>query len=196
MKKSTKSKDALLVEKSKDALLVDKSKHALLVVLISASATVLVGFFQYVLLPLLQAKTPTEVMKTPTDITRPFVGRVTDKQTGKSIDGAKVSLEGKGLPPVMYTDSEGRFSFRITPDLDQIKIIVDAPGYKIFERLINPSEKAEPEDIRLTLAEPSPTPVEPVKQPIVDPKKELTLEEKKRRALKLLHSKSSTPNPN
>ena len=168
-----------------------KSKNALLVVLISASATVLVGFFQFVL-PLLSAKTANDNSKTPTDITRPFVGSVADEQTGKLIHGAKVRLEGKALlSPVTYTDSEGRFSFRITPDLNQIKIIVDAAGYKTFERWINPSGKEEPEDIRLTVADPSPTPVEPVKQPRGDP-----FEEKKKRALQDLNSNGSKSKPN
>lgn len=155
----------------------------------------LVAVLQFVFLPLLTAKTPNDNSRISTDITRLFVGRVADERTGKSINGAKVSLEGKGVPPVIYTDSEGRFSFAITSDLNQIKIRVDAEGYKSFDRLISPSAKAEPEDIRLTLADPSPTPVPSVYRPRVKPKG-LTLEEKKRRALQDLDSKSPTPNPN
>jgi hypothetical protein len=169
---------------------LDKStKKTLLVVLVPASATVLIGFFQYVL-PFF-SRTATR------EDTRTFTGTVADEQTGKLIHGAKVSLEVKGLSPVTYTDSEGRFSFIIASDLDQIKIRVDANGYKSFERRISPSGKVEPEDIRLTLTDPSPKPITPVKPPrVVKPNRELTQEEKRRRALEDLNSKGSSPSPN
>jgi hypothetical protein len=76
-------------------------------------------------------------------------GRVSDKQ-GYAIGSAKVSLEGKGLPPVLYTDSEGVFTFTLTPDVKEIKFRVEAGGYDLYDRRLDVSSKSELEDIRLT----------------------------------------------
>lgn len=75
-------------------------------------------------------------------------GRVSDNQM-HPLRGAKVSLEGKDLPPVIYTDSEGVFTFNLPNDVKEIKIRVEASGYDLYDRRIDVSAKSELEDIRL-----------------------------------------------
>ncbi|HEX5701858.1 MAG TPA: carboxypeptidase-like regulatory domain-containing protein [Pyrinomonadaceae bacterium] len=79
-----------------------------------------------------------------------FIGKVSDTKGTTRIRGAKVSLEGKGLPPVLYTDSEGVFKFDLSQELDEIKIVVEADGYVPFDRRLRVSAKREIEDIRLS----------------------------------------------
>lgn len=79
-----------------------------------------------------------------------FTGKISDAKGTTRIHNAKVSLEGKGLPPVLYTDTEGIFKFDLSEGITDIKIIVEADGYMKFERRINISAKKELEDIRLT----------------------------------------------
>lgn len=78
----------------------------------------------------------------------PIIGRVSDNQ-GRAIRGAKVSLEGKGLPPLIYTDSEGIFSFDLPDEVKVIKVRVEAGGYGVYDRRVDVSAKSELEDIRL-----------------------------------------------
>lgn len=75
-------------------------------------------------------------------------GRVSDSQA-RPLGGAKVSLEGKGLPPLIYTDSEGIFSFYLPDDVREIKIRVEASGYDSYNRRVDVLAKNELEDIRL-----------------------------------------------
>jgi hypothetical protein len=84
------------------------------------------------------------------DTPRPkFVGRVRDAINETPIRNAKVMLEIKDLPPVIYTDSEGVFSFPIAAQLTEVHIRVDAAGYEKFDRRIAPSLSSGVEDIRL-----------------------------------------------
>lgn len=76
-------------------------------------------------------------------------GKVSDLQM-HPIGGAKVSLQGKGLPPLIYTDSEGVFTFNLPDDVKEIKVRVEAGGYSAYERLIEVSATSELEEIRLT----------------------------------------------
>lgn len=80
---------------------------------------------------------------------RYFAGRVVDANTESSIRGAKITLEIQGAPPVMYTDSEGVFSFTIQDPGSSIRLRVDAEGYGKFDRLIDISSKKGIEEIRL-----------------------------------------------
>lgn len=75
-------------------------------------------------------------------------GKVSDVQM-HPVGGAKVSLVGKGLPPVVYTDSEGVFTFNLPDDVKEIKVSVEADGYGPYDRLINVSDKGELQEIRL-----------------------------------------------
>ena len=170
---------------------MDKTtKKALIAVSFPAMVALLVGFFQFVL-PLLITKQESTSQSANTST---FVGRVTNEATGKVVEAAKVSLEAKGLPPVIYTDSEGRFSFTLGAGVHEIRIRVDAQGYRPFERRINVSAKTEPEDIRLVPLESSPKPLTTVTQPTSKKtKKGLSLEEQKNRARQDLTSKPSSP---
>jgi hypothetical protein len=82
--------------------------------------------------------------------TTAFRGRVSDSRGGRSIARAKVALEGKGLPPLIYTDSEGVFTFDLPDDAKEIKVRVEASGYDVYERRVDVSAKKELEDIPLT----------------------------------------------
>jgi hypothetical protein len=81
--------------------------------------------------------------------TESFIGKVSNENGTTRIRGAKVSLEGKGLPPILYTDSEGVFKFDLSKEVDEIKIVVEADGYVPFDRRLRVSAKKEIEDIRL-----------------------------------------------
>ena len=117
-----------------------------LLVVLPPALGLLAAFVKYVL-PLLIAQPHT------------FEGVVTDERSGKVVQGAKVSFEAKGVPPVMYTDSEGRFSFPLPSGIYEIKIRVEKEGYTGFDRRINIAAKNESEDIRLKpLDSPSPSP--------------------------------------
>lgn len=170
---------------------MDKTtKKTLIAVSFPAMVALLVGFSQFVLpLIITKPKSTSESANTST-----FVGRVTNEATGKVIEAAKVSLEARGLPPVIYTDSEGRFSFALAADVHEIRIRVDAQGYRPFERRINVSAKTEHEDIRLAPLESSPKPLSTVTQPrSKKTRRGLSLEEQKNRAREILTSKHSSP---
>lgn len=81
-----------------------------------------------------------------------YTGRVIDATTERRIRNAKVSLEAQGVPPVIYTDSEGIFSFPLE-DVDdelRIRVRVEADGYQKFDRNVSLHSSSKPiEDIRL-----------------------------------------------
>jgi formylglycine-generating enzyme required for sulfatase activity len=81
-----------------------------------------------------------------------YIGRVLDDTNQQPVAGAKVTLDFVGVPPVVYTDSEGvyRFDLSIASDVSGI-VRVDAPGYQPYTRNIILSPKQQDiEDIRLT----------------------------------------------
>lgn len=69
-----------------------------------------------------------------------FTGRVTSKKTEEKVRGAKVSLEGEGVPPLVTTDSEGIFSFPLIDANKEIRLRVEASGYENFDIRIIPSK--------------------------------------------------------
>jgi hypothetical protein len=173
-------------------------KIAVLAIIVPAVVALVVGFFQYVLPLITRSKAPES---------HEFVGVVRDA-AGRGIRGAKVSLEAKDVPPVQYTDSEGVFSFRVTPDVHKIKIRVDAEGYLPEDRTVTVDPKMNPEDIRLTALNrptPSPTVAPPdrrdhdtpeglsTKPPQPNPNPTVSLAERRRRAREILNSGSPTP---
>jgi hypothetical protein len=87
-----------------------------------------------------------------------LVIKVLDKTTGRSIGGAKVSLEGGDVPPVNTTDSNGVISFPISNPKKELRIRIDADGYeKDFNLRITPASIIGTPEVRLTpLASPSP----------------------------------------
>lgn len=115
-------------------------RSAVIVALIGALVG-LTGTFVKVVLPKISDAAPRVVA---------FRGRVSDGRGGRSIARAKVALEGKGLPPLVYTDSEGVFTFDLPDDAKEIKVRVEAAGYDVYERRVDVSAKKELEDIALT----------------------------------------------
>lgn len=81
-----------------------------------------------------------------------FIGRVVDEDN-EPIDGAKVSLEFQGTPPVVYTDAQGMFRFPVNligSGNSNGRIRVEANGYKTNNRLIELSpNNLTIEDFRL-----------------------------------------------
>lgn len=94
----------------------------------------------------------------PTPDKDKYIGRVTDSRTGDRIRGAKVSLEGKDVPPVIYTDSEGVFSFPLKKGADEVRVSVEANGYEKFDLRVSPTANSGMEDIRLRAIQPPPVP--------------------------------------
>jgi hypothetical protein len=115
-------------------------KRSAVIVAIIGGLVALTGGMVKVILPTLYGESTQSVA---------FRGRVSDIQ-GRPLGGVKVTLEGKGLPPLIYTDSEGVFAFDLTHDVKEIKIRVEVPGYDLYERRVDVSAKNELEDVRLT----------------------------------------------
>lgn len=107
----------------------------IVVALIGAIAVILVGYWQF--------------FRKPPDDNQKFVGRVVDEKTEQSIRRAKITLEVKGIPPVIYTDSEGVFTFPFEGSSSTIRLRVEADGYEKFDRFITPSAEAGMEPIEL-----------------------------------------------
>jgi len=80
-----------------------------------------------------------------------YVGRIIDVNTQQVIAGAKITLDLAGVPPIVYTDSEGVYRFGVVIKSDVSgQIRVDAQGYQVYTRniTISPDIKII-EDIRL-----------------------------------------------
>lgn len=80
-----------------------------------------------------------------------YVGRVIDIESQQPIAGAKITLDLQGVPPIVYTDSEGvyRFSVKLITDISG-RVIVNAEGYQTYSRNIVISyDVMTIEDIRL-----------------------------------------------
>lgn len=107
----------------------------LAVAAIGAAATVAVGYWQF------------HPKDKPSG--RDFVGRVLDVKTEQKLRGAKISLEADGAPPVIYTDSEGVFSFPLKNSEEPVRIRVEVDGYEKFDRRVKPSSKSDMEEVRL-----------------------------------------------
>lgn len=122
---------------------------AVLVALIGLVGTLLVGYWQFGPKP--QGPELTKIA---------YIGRVMDGDSQQPVVGAKVSLDLKGVPPIVFTDSEGIYRFEVAIDSEisgQIK--VDAQGYQTYTRLINLApDRNSIEDIRLTPLPPTSTP--------------------------------------
>ena len=118
--------------------------------LIAAIAAITVGYWQYF---------------KNNELTREFRGRITDAETGKVLRQAKIVLEAQGSPPMIYSDSEGFFSFLLERANTQVRIRVEANGYEKYDRLINPTSGSGVEEIRVQPtrnSSPSPEPTDPV----------------------------------
>jgi hypothetical protein len=78
-----------------------------------------------------------------------FVARVSDIATGRVIRGAKVSIEGLDVPTVLFTDSEGVFSFLLSDLKKETRIRVEATGYEDYDLRVAPTENIGNQEIRL-----------------------------------------------
>lgn len=68
----------------------------------------------------------------------PYAGRVRDDQTGKPVHRAKVTVEEDQEPPqVQETDSEGYFQVRLSEADDDVHVVVEAPGYAGWDRVVS-----------------------------------------------------------
>ena len=89
----------------------------------------------------------------PQTTTFNYVGRVIDKGSEQPIRGAEVTFEFRGAPPpIVYTDSEGIYSFSVVFTGENIpaRVRVEFKGYKNFDRNITLTTETTLEDIRLT----------------------------------------------
>jgi hypothetical protein len=109
-------------------------------------------------------------IKKPTDQIAEYFGRVIDINTLQPVSNAKITLNFKDVPPVVYTDSEGiyRFDVEIESKISG-QIWVDAVNYQPYTRHITISaESLKLEDIRLTPSSTqavAPSPTEVVSSP-------------------------------
>lgn len=88
-----------------------------------------------------------------------YVGRVIDITNQQPIVGAKVSLTLAGVPPIVYTDSQGVYVFNIAIKSEiSGQVRIDAQGYQTYIQNISISPEIKIiEDIRLTPIDSTPT---------------------------------------
>lgn len=123
----------------------------IIVALIGAGASLLLGYLKY-------CRNPTVMPPVMPAEQRQFTGRVIDAESGNKIRGATVSLEIREVPPVLYTDSEGIFSFSLENATETVRLVIEAKGYQKYDRRIDVEASSGVEEIRLT-PEPEDTPV-------------------------------------
>lgn len=118
------------------------STGPIIVAIIGLIGTLVLGYWQFVLKP---DKTD------PTNETE-YIGRVLDVNTQLPIAGAKITLDLEGVPPIVYTDSEGVYRFKVVIEsVISGQIRVDAQGYQVYTRNISLSSRLTTiEEIRLT----------------------------------------------
>lgn len=91
-----------------------------------------------------------------------YVGRVIDSKSQQPIAGAKVTLDLQDVPPIVYTDSEGIYRFKVVIRSEiSGQVRVDAQNYQTYTRNITISPDVKTiEDIRLILLESTKTTTE------------------------------------
>ena len=81
-----------------------------------------------------------------------YIGRVIDSVSEQPVSGAKVTLDLEGVPPIVYTDNQGIYLFRLA--IDKVisgRVRVDATGYQVYTQTISISPEIKTiADIRLT----------------------------------------------
>jgi hypothetical protein len=75
--------------------------------------------------------------------------RILDAENDRPLSGSKVSVEMKGVPVVVFTDSEGIIRFIAEHSSTTIKVRAEMDGYEITTRRIPPSGNIEVQEIRL-----------------------------------------------
>jgi len=138
---------------SSDKTSVDST--AIMVAVIAAIATVTAAYLQFVWRPSQQVG-----RSTPTVRPAEYVGRVLDSSTKAPIHGAKVALSFRGVPSIIYTDSEGIYRFTISFEGERLagQVRVEAPGYDRYDRNVTlVMGNLDVEDIRLKAIRPKET---------------------------------------
>lgn len=82
-----------------------------------------------------------------------YVGRVIDRTTQEPIGGARVALDFRGAPPVVYTDSEGVYRFVVVMTGTRLdgRVRVSADEYEPYDRNITLyTTSSTVEDLRLS----------------------------------------------
>jgi len=128
VKKKTEKKEAMEITQ-------------IIVAIIGAVAAIVVGYWQF------GRQSPNRI---PSRME--YVGKVID-MAGNPIVGAEVSLEVKGVPLVVYTDSQGvyRYSLSLGEEQTTARVQVRAAGYRFFERnVVLKADASQIEDIRLS----------------------------------------------
>ncbi|MBE0681130.1 MAG: SUMF1/EgtB/PvdO family nonheme iron enzyme [Anaerolineales bacterium] len=148
----------------------------IIVAIIGLIGTLILGYWQFVLKP----------NQADQAIEAEYVGRVIDINNKQAIAGAKITLDLEGVPPIVFSDSEGVYRFKVVIESNiSGQIRVDAQGYQVYTRniTISPDIKII-EDIRLT---PQNATVSPTQTLIFTPTPNSTLT--------AMLAQVSTPNP-
>lgn len=116
-----------------------------IVAIIGCISALVIGYWQFVLKP----NNPNPSTETE------YIGRVLDVNTQLPISGAKITLDLEGVPPIVYSDSEGVYRFNVAVNSDiSGQVRVDAQNYQTYTRFITLSSQIQAiEDIRLIPAQ-------------------------------------------
>jgi len=116
-----------------------------IVAIIGCISALVIAYWQFVLKP----NDPNPSAETE------YIGRVLDVNTQQPISGAKITLDLKGVPPIVYSDSEGVYRFKVAINSDiSGQVRVDAQNYQTYTRFITLSQLSQAiEDIRLIPAQ-------------------------------------------
>lgn len=116
-------------------------RTAIIVAIIAALAAIIGSYWQFVWKPDHPGSSGPE-----------YAGRVLDSGSAAPVKAAKVSLEVRGSPPIIYTDSEGIFRFSLAGKDERVSghIVVEAAGYERYDRFVTLTEQGKfLEDVRL-----------------------------------------------
>lgn len=127
-------------------------RGSIIVAIIGLISALVLGYWQFALKPNRQNK----IIETE------YIGRVIDINSQQPIGEAKITLDLQGVPPIVYTDSEGVYRFKVDIESNiSGQIRIDARGYQVYTRNITISPEIRTiEDIRLTPLGATPAPTE------------------------------------
>jgi hypothetical protein len=87
--------------------------------------------------------------RTHLDLSKWFLGRVVDEASRDRLAGAKVALEAGGVPPVLYSDSEGVFAFPVPTGVSTVRVRIESPGYEHYDRQVDVTSMNGVQEIRM-----------------------------------------------
>jgi hypothetical protein len=98
---------------------------------------------------------------------------VVDEATRNHLPGAKVVLEAGGVPPVLYSDSEGVFAFPVPEGVRTARVRIELAGYEHYDRQVDLASMNTMQEIRISPAKAganaAQTPLKPVPSETVPP---------------------------